>query len=399
MRACSGTWIAHGSGSADRETVDRHDRVAVPPEHPLYQIRRIWLTPEEETGILRRLRQRGPVAAVPHRARAADVPLRRLRALPERQREVRRRGGRRGEDEGPGGPGAGLPLRAAAADDPRPPARARPSSRSGTFPGPIPRRSRSARGAIELLDGLLGSSILGFHTQFHCNNFLDTVDRLLEARVDREAFTITCRGQSTAGAPLPDLDRVAARARSPRSKSVPDARRAVRERLRLPRESPARRRASTASTTRRASSSASTPSRACSRSSRAGSAASRSSRSRRRRAGRSTTIAITRRGCARAPTRSTPAYANARHPPIVLLAEHHEPDAVYEYQRAADLCFVTQPPRRDEPGCEGVRRRARRRAGGADPVPVRRGFARAARGAGGQPLRRRPVRGGAASGD
>ena len=34
MRACSGTWIAHGSGSADRETVDRNDRVAVPPDMP-----------------------------------------------------------------------------------------------------------------------------------------------------------------------------------------------------------------------------------------------------------------------------------------------------------------------------------------------------------------------------
>ena len=50
MRACSGTWIAHGSGSADREVVDKHDRVAVPPEKPAYQIRRVWLTPEEEAG-------------------------------------------------------------------------------------------------------------------------------------------------------------------------------------------------------------------------------------------------------------------------------------------------------------------------------------------------------------
>ncbi len=37
MRACSGTWIAHGSGSADREIVDKNDRVAVPPDHPAYQ--------------------------------------------------------------------------------------------------------------------------------------------------------------------------------------------------------------------------------------------------------------------------------------------------------------------------------------------------------------------------
>src|SRR5262249_61266928 len=50
----------------------------------------------------------------------------------------------------------------------------------------------------ELIDGLLGSSILGFHTQFHCNNFLDTVDRFVEARVDRETNTISYGGEQTA---------------------------------------------------------------------------------------------------------------------------------------------------------------------------------------------------------
>src|SRR5262249_14332755 len=50
MRACSGTWIAHGSGDADRDVVDAQDRVMVPPEKPAYRIRRVWLTPEEEAG-------------------------------------------------------------------------------------------------------------------------------------------------------------------------------------------------------------------------------------------------------------------------------------------------------------------------------------------------------------
>jgi trehalose 6-phosphate synthase len=49
----------------------------------------------------------------------------------------------------------------------------------------------------EVLEGLLGSSILGFHTQFHCNNFFDTVDRFLEARVDRETFSISYGGDLT----------------------------------------------------------------------------------------------------------------------------------------------------------------------------------------------------------
>ena len=48
MRACSGTWIAHGSGSADAEVVDSEDRVRVPPGSGEYTLRRIWLTPAEE---------------------------------------------------------------------------------------------------------------------------------------------------------------------------------------------------------------------------------------------------------------------------------------------------------------------------------------------------------------
>ena len=50
MRACSGTWVAHGNGSADRDVVDRHDRIAVPPEAPAYQLRRVWLSQDEEAG-------------------------------------------------------------------------------------------------------------------------------------------------------------------------------------------------------------------------------------------------------------------------------------------------------------------------------------------------------------
>ena len=123
MRACSGTWIAHGSGSADRETVDRDDRVAVPPEHPIYQIRRIWLTPEEENGYYAGFANEGlwPLCHIAHvrpTFRSSDF---------EHYRTVNARFAdavvAEVEDEGSGGPGAGLSLRAAAADDPRPAAR------------------------------------------------------------------------------------------------------------------------------------------------------------------------------------------------------------------------------------------------------------------------------------
>jgi trehalose-6-phosphate synthase len=48
--ACDGTWIAHGNGNADLETVDEHDRLRVPPEDPHYSLRRVWLSKEEEEG-------------------------------------------------------------------------------------------------------------------------------------------------------------------------------------------------------------------------------------------------------------------------------------------------------------------------------------------------------------
>ena len=50
LRACDGTWIAQGTGDADRDTVDADDHVRVPPDHPQYTLRRVWLTPEEERG-------------------------------------------------------------------------------------------------------------------------------------------------------------------------------------------------------------------------------------------------------------------------------------------------------------------------------------------------------------
>jgi trehalose 6-phosphate synthase len=55
----------------------------------------------------------------------------------------------------------------------------------------------------ELLEGMLDASILGFHTQSHCNNFVDSVDRLLETRIDREQNAIVQHGRSTLVRPYP----------------------------------------------------------------------------------------------------------------------------------------------------------------------------------------------------
>jgi trehalose 6-phosphate synthase len=197
MRACSGTWIAHGGGSADRDVVDRHDRVGVPPERPAYQLRRVWLTAEQEQGYYYGFANEGlwPLCHIAHvrpTFRTADW---------EQYVKVNRKFAKAVVEE------AGSPDPIVMVQDyhlallPRLIQEALPEATVIAFwhiPWPNPEAFAICPWREELLDGLLGSSILGFHTQFHCNNFLDTVDRLLEARVDREMFTVSYRGKLTA---------------------------------------------------------------------------------------------------------------------------------------------------------------------------------------------------------
>ncbi|MBL8384137.1 MAG: trehalose-6-phosphate synthase [Burkholderiales bacterium] len=196
MRACSGTWIAHGSGSADRDTVDRHDRVMVPPDKPTYRIRRVWLSKEEEAGYYYGLANEGlwPLCHIAHTRptfRAPDW---------EHYRAVNRRF-------------AEVVVQEARSEDPivlvqdyhfallpRMVRERLPRATIITFwhiPWPNPETFGICPWREEILAGMLGSSILGFHTQVHCNNFFDTVDRYLEARVDRDAFSISHGGAAT----------------------------------------------------------------------------------------------------------------------------------------------------------------------------------------------------------
>jgi len=197
MRACSGTWIAHGSGSADREVVDRHDRVAVPPDHPAYQIRRVWLSAEEEAGYYYGFANEGlwPLCHIAHvrpTFRASDwahyvaVNEKFARAVVAESR---------------------TPDPIVLVQDyhfallPRMVRKLLPRATVITFwhiPWPNPESFAICPWRDEILTGLLGSSILGFHTQFHCNNFVDSVDRFLEARVDRESFAVSLGGRPTA---------------------------------------------------------------------------------------------------------------------------------------------------------------------------------------------------------
>src|SRR5918992_1763643 len=196
MRACSGTWIAHGAGSADRDTVDKHDHVMVPPERPAYKIRRVWLSEEEEQGYYFGFANEGlwPLCHIAHTRptfRAPDW---------EHYQTVNRRFADVVADEARTDDPIVLVQDYHFALLPRMVRERLPRATIITFwhiPWPNPEAFGICPWREEVLEGMLGSSILGFHTQFHCNNFFDTVDRFLEARVDRETFTISYGGNPT----------------------------------------------------------------------------------------------------------------------------------------------------------------------------------------------------------
>ena len=190
MRACSGTWIAHGS----RQRRPRGGGCAGPRHGAAGQARLpdpAGLADQGGGGrLLLRLRQRRPVAAVPYRAHAPGLSRLRLGALPDRQPALRAGRGAGIAHREPDRAGAGLPLRPAARHDPRAPAAgddhhllAHPLAESR-------RLSASAHGAPSCWRACWEPRSSGFHTQVHCNNFFDTVDRTLEARVDRETSSI-----------------------------------------------------------------------------------------------------------------------------------------------------------------------------------------------------------------
>ncbi|MFH1078867.1 MAG: trehalose-6-phosphate synthase [Pseudomonadota bacterium] len=196
MRACSGTWIAHGGGSADREMVDGHDRVAIPPEHPEYTLRRIWLTQEEEKGYYYGFANEGlwPLCHIAHvRPVFRSSDWRHYVLINQRF--------------------ADAVVKEADSDNPvvlvqdyhfallpEMIRRALPKATIITFwhiPWPNPEAFGICPWREELLKGMLGSTILGFHTPFHCKNFIETVDRYLEARIEHESSTISRRGKLT----------------------------------------------------------------------------------------------------------------------------------------------------------------------------------------------------------
>jgi alpha,alpha-trehalose-phosphate synthase [UDP-forming] len=203
LNACDGTWIAHGNGDADREAVDVHDRLRVPPDDPRYTLRRVWLSKEEEAGYYYGFANEGlwPLCHIAHTRpifRAEDWQY---------YSEVNRKFTQAVLQEI-----EGTPKPVILVQDyhfallPRLIKESRPDARVAIFwhiPWPNPEAFGICPWQLQLVDGLLGADLIGFHIQSHGNNFLQTVDRVVESRIDWEHVSVLRQDHRTTVRPFP----------------------------------------------------------------------------------------------------------------------------------------------------------------------------------------------------
>ena len=203
LKACSGLWIAAGSGDADRETVDKNGKVEVPPEDPKYTLKRLWLTKEVEKHFYYGFSNEGmwPLCHIAHTrptfrkidwdfykkvnedfARAVIAEIKdedqpyiliqdyHFALLPELIKKEK------------------------------------PNAKVAIFwhiPWPNPESFGICPWQKEILHGMLGADLIGFHTQYHCNHFLETVNSAIESRVIWDNFSVKRGGHTTVVKPFP----------------------------------------------------------------------------------------------------------------------------------------------------------------------------------------------------
>lgn len=203
LKACGGLWIASGSGDADRETVDENDKILVPPYEGKYTLRRVWLTKEQENHFYYGFSNEGlwPLCHIAHTRPTFRIEdweyYKEVNALYAKAviEEIK-------NDEEPfilvqDYHFALLPLMIK---------QERPDAKVAIFwhiPWPNPESFGICPWQRELLSGMLGADLIGFHTQYHCNNFLETVNDALESRVLWENFSVKIGNHFTLVKPFP----------------------------------------------------------------------------------------------------------------------------------------------------------------------------------------------------
>lgn len=203
MQACGGLWLAQGSGEADKKTVDANNKVIVPPDDPKYTLKRIWLTEKEEKGFYVGFSNEGlwPLCHMAHTRpifRKSDwqefkkVNEKFAESLLAEIKNIQR------------------PL--ILVQDfhfpllPRMIKKVRPDAQIGLFwhvPWPSAEAFSICPTRKEILTGMLGADVIGFHIQQYCNNFMETVSKEVESLVDMEQFSISYEGHISYIKPFP----------------------------------------------------------------------------------------------------------------------------------------------------------------------------------------------------
>jgi len=202
MQACGGTWIAHGSGDADREVVDKDNKVGVPPDAPRYSLKRVWLSKEEERGYYYGFSNEAlwPLCHVVYTRPVFDESdWNTYKKVNEifAQSVLDEVGDRKAfvfiQDYH-------LALLSKLIKERN---QNIITAQFWHIPWPNPEAFRICPWQQEILQGLLSNDLLGFHIRYHCNNFLDTVERAIKARVDRGKYEVTQGSRKTALRPFP----------------------------------------------------------------------------------------------------------------------------------------------------------------------------------------------------
>ncbi len=202
MQACGGIWVAYGSGDAHREVVDKDNKVGIPPENPRYALKRLWLSKEDEEGYYFGFSNEAlwPLCHIVYtRPVFEESDWESYKKVNETfaRSVIEEVGDRKAfvfiQDYH-------LTLLSRLIKDKHPNII---TAQFWHIPWPHREAFRICPWQEEVLKGLLGNDLLGFHIRYHCNNFLDTVDRAIEAKVDWERYEVTCGGRKTAVRPFP----------------------------------------------------------------------------------------------------------------------------------------------------------------------------------------------------
>jgi trehalose 6-phosphate synthase len=202
MQACHGTWVAWGSGNADRDTVDVRDCVRVPPYNPQYTLRRVWLSEPQVRGFYYGFANSAlwPLCHL-HLERTVFKPLH-WRHYQEVNEQFAEAVAQECQDT----------LATVWVQDyqlalcPQYLRRRLPDLAIMHFwhiPWPPWELFRVCPWRRELLEGLLGNDLLGFHLDQYCKNFLECAERVLGASVDPKAGVVEYDGRETWVRPFP----------------------------------------------------------------------------------------------------------------------------------------------------------------------------------------------------